>query len=73
MPAITQEQIDNRYEIGYCCEGCNRVTVNFRCGVYLDPEVKWAHGGCALASHIVRHEISKGGKVRVGQQKQFKR
>jgi hypothetical protein len=73
MPIITQEMIDNRSEICYCCEGCNRVTENFRCSVYLDPEVKWAHGGCALASHVFRAETTKHGKVRVGQQKQRKR
>lgn len=73
MPAITQEQIDNRGVIGICCEGCNRVTVNFRCNAFLEPEDKWAHGGCGLASHLKRVEVKKG-KVRVGQQKQqFKR
>ena len=74
MPVITQEMIKTRDEISYCCEGCNRVTVNFRCSAYLDPEAKWAHhGGCALASHVKRNETGQVVKKRVGQQKQHKR
>ncbi len=73
MPVITPEMIQTREDIAYCCEGCNRVTVNFRCSAYLKPQAKWDHGGCILASHIVRAEKARHGKVRVGQQKQRKR
>lgn len=73
MAIITPEMIQTREEIAYCCEGCNRVTVNFRCSAYLKPQDKWDHGGCTLASHIKQVEKTQRGKVRVGQQKQKKR
>lgn len=66
---LSQKEIDERGEIGYCCDGCSRVTPNYRCSSYLQPEDKWAHSGCMLADHIQRG-VKKIKKTRVGQQKQ---
>jgi hypothetical protein len=34
------------------CVGCKKITEDNCCEVYINPEVKWAVGGCGISTHI---------------------
>lgn len=34
------------------CVGCAKVTPDNFCDVYVNPEGKWAVGGCGISTHI---------------------
>jgi hypothetical protein len=55
-------------------KGCERADrAQMVCPVYINPTGWWNRGGCPMATHWRAEELSKDGKVRVGQQKQKKR
>ena len=54
------------------CNGCGKVIKDSMCSAYPVPSALWRRGNCPLADHL-EVEITKNGRVRVGQQKGTKK
>ena len=54
------------------CHGCERVTPDGKCRIYLEPFYHWRSGPCQAATHLHKPEPTVKEKKRVGQKHQVK-
>ena len=54
------------------CIGCENITEEDKCRIWVVPAAKWRTGKCPSATHVKVETKQPEQKVRVGQQKQKK-
>jgi hypothetical protein len=45
------------------CKGCNKVTEDGFCSVYINPEGRWSLGGCGISTHISKVQTFVAAKM----------
>jgi hypothetical protein len=55
QPTLTKTQVIDK------CLGCKKITEDNFCEAYINPEGKWAVGGCGISTHISKlsEEVKK--------------